>query len=311
LFLPGDRTKSIKISAVTSVGDVVRQLCTRLGVDTPGEYGVYVLTVHSEYGTLLQSKDYVLDTTTILEKRRIPYKLHFRKVLWFTNQVTGVAFYTTMMFDQVWPDFIACRLMVLEGMTPEFYNNTVARLATLGYMASGTDRTPETFLSVAFEYIPGELRSGLSSDGWRSALSTQWGAVAPTAVTPTDAQRAFLVEASKMPLFGSRMFALDSISDKRVRGPCTLCISREGLSFLHPVTNAKLLSYSFNEVVSTRRLGSRASGKHCVDLKLGNLMVQRVTRCETRQGSEITAIISSYVAAFVEQTHQKNAGVAY
>lgn len=80
-YLPGDRTKSIKISAVTSVGDVVRQLCTRLGVDTPGEYGVYVLTVHSEFGTLLQAKDYILDTTTILEKRRMPYKLHFRKVI--------------------------------------------------------------------------------------------------------------------------------------------------------------------------------------------------------------------------------------
>ena len=57
----------------------------------------------------------------------------------------------------------------------------------------------------------------------------------------------------------------------------------------------KLLSYTFNEVVSTRRLGSRANNKHFVDLKLGNLMVQRVTRCETRQGMEITSIISAYI----------------
>ena len=99
---------------------------------------------------------------------------------------------------------------------------------------------------------------------------------------------------------------------------CHMCLSRSHLFIstthilvVQKVTNAKLLSYSFNEVVSTRRLGSRASGKHCVDLKLGNLMVQRVTRCETRQGSEITAIISSYVAAFVEQTHQKSAGAVY
>lgn len=76
------------------------------------------------------------------------------------------------------------------------------------------------------------------------------------------------------------------------------------------------MTYSFNEIVSTRRLGSRASGKHFVDLKLGNLMVQRVTRCETRQvrlvlacplsahqcikGMEITSIISAYIQAFVE-----------
>ena len=55
------------------------------------------------------------------------------------------------------------------------------------------------------------------------------------AATPSEAQRVFLAEASKLPHFGSRLFALESISDKRVRGPCTLCISREGLSFLHPV----------------------------------------------------------------------------
>lgn len=91
-----------------------------------------------------------------------------------------------------------------------------------------------------------------------------------------------------------------------MQGPCTLCINRAGISFLHPQTHARLLSYSFNEVVSTRRLGSRASSKHFVDLKLGNLMVQRVTRCETRQGTEITSIISSYVSAFVERTHQKS-----
>ena len=47
--------------------------------------------------------------------------------------------------------------------------------------------------------------------------------------------------------------------------------------------------------------------KHFVDLKLGNLMVQRVTRCETRQGMEICSIISAYLSAFAEQHHQSSA----
>ena len=53
--------------------------------------------------------------------------------------------------------------------------------------------------------------------------------------------------------------------------------------FLMVSPQATNLAYTFNEIVSTRRLGSRATGKHFVDLKLGNLMVQRVTRCETQQ----------------------------
>ena len=68
-----------------------------------------------------------------------------------------------------------------------------------------------------------------------------------------------------------------------------------------------MLTYSFKEIVSTRQLGSKHNNKHFVDLKLGNLMVQRVTRCETRQGMEICSIISAYLSAFVEQHHQSSA----
>lgn len=232
------------------------------------------------------------------------------QVLWFNNTVqSNVAFYTSMMFDQVWPDFMAARLMITADVEKEFYTSTIVRLGTLGYLSQGTGRDVEAFVSVMHSFLPGQYRSALAPEEWRAAVLEQWPALVEVYASPLEAQREFLVEASKLPLFGARIFALDSISDKRVRGPCSLAISREGLAFLHPVTNAKLLSYSFNEVVSTRRLGSRASGKHYVDLKLGNLMVQRVTRCETRQGTEITAIISSYVAAFVEQSHQRNATI--
>lgn len=216
-----------------------------------------------------------------------------------------------MMFDQVWPDFMAARLLIAADTSKEYMSTTIVRLAILGFFAQGTNRELDAFLRVMPDYLPAVHRSALPVDGWKTAVEGQWPALAEVYASPIEAQREFLVEASKLPLFGARIFALDSISDKRVRGPCSIAISRDGLAFLHPVTNAKLLSYSFNEVVSTRRLGSRASGKHYVDLKLGNLMVQRVTRCETRQGTEITAIISSYVAAFVEQSHQRNTATIY
>lgn len=123
LYLPGEQTKSIKISAVTAVGDVVRQLCARLEVDAPGEFGVYIWTQKSENATLLQANDYVLDTTTLLEQKMSPhtsYRLYFRKLLWFTDNVQGSVFYVGMMFDQVWPDFLHARLLDLTNMPTEF-----------------------------------------------------------------------------------------------------------------------------------------------------------------------------------------------
>lgn len=63
-----------------------------------------------------------------------------------------------------------------------------------------------------------------------------------------------------------------------------------------------MLSYTFNEIVSTRRLGSRqAGGKQFIDLKCGNLMIQKVTRCETKQGLEIVSLITAYIQKHLAQ----------
>ncbi len=116
-----------------------------------------------------------------------------------------------------------------------------------------------------------------------------------------------------------------------------MAINKRGISFLRPNTRDVMLSYPFSEVVSTRQLGvatglnlrakpdprkkpedaagptmlkERAShgealpSAHYIDLRFGNLMVQRVTRCQTRQGAEITYLITQYLAAFVEREHQ-------
>ena len=49
-----------------------------------------------------QSSDYILDITTIYERRNVPYLLYFRRVLWFASakEKENVA-YVTLMFDQV------------------------------------------------------------------------------------------------------------------------------------------------------------------------------------------------------------------
>lgn len=54
------------------------------------------------------------------------------------------------------------------------------------------------------------------------------------------------------------------------------------------------LQYSFGEVLSTRRYRSD-SNQNFLDMKLGNLMVQKIVRIETEQGSDISNLIGQYM----------------
>ena len=63
----------------------------------------YCIDVHGARLTDRQPSDYVLDTTTIYERRGVQYRLYFRKVLWSgapRSDKDNVA-YITMIFDQV------------------------------------------------------------------------------------------------------------------------------------------------------------------------------------------------------------------
>jgi myosin-15 len=155
--------------------------------------------------------------------------------------------------------------------------------------------TLEGLLNDMLRYIPTSLKPLLSDDDWASRLKEEY--LRMRDLSPADSRKNFLEIVSKLEMFGARFFHLQSVSDPRVAGPAILAISRQGVAFLHRDTHTPLLKYGFNEIVSTRRLGSQSSGKHFIDLKLGNLMVQRTTRCETRQSTEITTIISWYIRA--------------
>lgn len=325
LYLPGDRTKSIKINAVTVVADVVRQMCEKMDVTAGNEYGVYITTPSSKHGTLLRPTDYILDTTTILERRNIPLRLYFKKILWFTDVKFDNALYVSIIFDQLLPDFTNGNLLVMKEMTPDFLKDTLATLLCMRHIALFPQPTVDELLVKYRSFVPPDVYKLLTESEWAAALYEKYTTLPPN-LSPHDAKQRYLETISKFANFGARFFELDSVSDSRIKGPTLLMINKKGIAFLNPTTRETLLSYSFNEIVSTRRLGSRATNKvragthprhslsplailtlpplalqHFVDLKLGNLMLQRVTRCETRQGMEITSIISTYISSFVDE----------
>jgi len=313
LYLPGEgKSKSIKINAVTIVSDIIESMCGKMGVDNHAEYGIYIFTQNSDHGMLLRPSEYILDTTTILEKRQIPYRIYFKKFIWFASTKLETAIYVTMIFDQVLPDFRSGKMLVLEDMIPTFLTTVFARILCLIHMAQASQPSLPELLQTYQKNVSNDLEGYVKAKDWEVALTDEFGKIGD-GLPPVDAMREALVAWSNFKLFGSRFFPLEEVSDRRIDGPCLMAINKNGIMFLQPKTRDTMLSYSFSEVVSTRRLGAKAersnakSGKHYVDLKFGNLMVQRVTRCTTRQGSEITNVISAFLGAYVEKQHQKMA----
>jgi hypothetical protein len=307
IFLPGDHTKSIKVNAVTVVLDVVKDICTKMGVANFDEYGVFINT-GPEQSTPLQSYDYMLDTTTILERRKIPYRIYVKKTLWFAPITLENPLHTSLLYEQVLFDYLCGNLLNMSmGTVPATWlKNDIALLAALQHQASpsASQSLQDAPVSLLQKYVPTILYRLLQPDEWRACTVAQHPNVAK--LQSVEARRAFMEIIIKLfPLYGSCFFHVNSCSDPRVQGDCVMAVSKNGVSFLESTTKNVIMSYTFNEIVSTRRLGSRASGKHFVDLKVGNLMVQKVTRCESQQGLEITTLISAYIQKHLVEQQQR------
>ena len=216
LFLPGERTKSIKINAVTVVNDVISNLCSKMGVDNFAEYALFIFTQNAAHGTLLRPQEYILDSTTILEKRTLPYRLCFKKYVWFAPTPLDNVTYVSMIFDQVLPEFIKGTLLVLEEMTPQYLQDEYSLLLCLIHVAYGTEPTLQDLLVHFREYISVDLNGRVSATQWSAAITRSWDKLS-SGMTATEAQQQFLSILGKFTLFGSRFFYLESVSDLRIR----------------------------------------------------------------------------------------------
>ncbi len=58
-----------------------------------------------------------------------------------------------------------------------------------------------------------------------------------------------------------------------------------------------LVHYSYFEVISTRKVKSE-EGHLFLDMKCGNLMLQRVNRIQTDQAHEISRLIRQYITIY-------------
>ena len=172
--------------------------------------------------------------------------------------------------------FCSYLLFSVEALlTPEFVLGDLCTMICMNYAATALAPAIPNLLQAYRNMLAPCILKICSEKQWGASLSEKFAPLSKC--EPGQAKKLFMIMIQKLPLYGSRFFKL-TVSDSRIKGLAILCVNHAGIQFHAVDTRDAVLSYGFNEIVSTRRLGSRATGKHYVDLKLGNLMVQRVTR---------------------------------
>ncbi|XP_053952311.1 unconventional myosin-XV isoform X1 [Anastrepha ludens] len=307
--LPGGAERVVNTRCSTVVADVIAELCALLSVESEAEqqeFSLYCIVQGDAFTMPLAADEYILDVTTELLKSGQPFYLIFCRSVWhfpLKRDPAPTPLYVEVLFNQVAPDY-------LEGLLLEIPSNGVpipeivrdmARIAALLHRAADLTHVPAMkeikFLLPKPALGIREIRPAQ----WVGLVQSAWPQIA--GLTPGQVKAQFLAVLSAWPLFGSSFFAVKRIWAEE--GPhvedsnpmwrdLILALNRRGVLFLDPNTHETLQHWPFMEVISTRKVRSE-DGALFLDMKVGNLMQQRVIRVQTEQAHEISRLVRQYI----------------
>ncbi|XP_076448222.1 unconventional myosin-XV-like isoform X2 [Babylonia areolata] len=284
----------LQVKSCTVVQDCVVDACADLSITDPVELEEYSFFVRSGDGAFskLSDGDYMLDVTAEFARRKLTYDLIFQRTVWlYPLSHLESEVYVDMMFHQCIFDYMDGFLIEWPGGEPTTQTTEdIVLIAALLHKANSFVGVPT--LKQLEVMVPKTVRQGptLRPQQWLNRVQERQGEVASH--TALSAKALFLEILSGWPLFGSSFFLIKSIQS--MTGECLLAVSNTGITFLHKDTHEVLLSHPFREVLSTRRYNSGTEGSF-LDMKIGDLMVQKIVRIETDQGSDISNLIGQYM----------------
>ncbi|XP_055923288.1 unconventional myosin-XV [Eupeodes corollae] len=319
--LPGGAERVVNTRCSTVVADVISELCALLGVDSEAEqqeFSLYCIVQGDAFTMPLAADEYILDVTTELLKSGQPFYLIFCRSVWhfsLKRDPSPTPLYIEVLFNQVAPDYLEGLLLELPGNggpMPEVVRD-MARIAALLHRAADLNHVPAMkeikFLLPKPALGIREIRPAQ----WVSLVQSAWPAVSN--LSPGQVKAQFLNVLSGWSLFGSSFFAVKRIWAEE--GPhveesnpmwrdLILALNRSGVLFLDPNTHETLQHWPFMEVISTRKVRSE-DGALFLDMKVGNLMQQRVIRVQTEQAHEISRLVRQYITmAQISQREKLN-----
>ncbi|KAK6169157.1 hypothetical protein SNE40_020262 [Patella caerulea] len=284
----------LQVKSCTVVLDAIEDICRNLSIVDPVEFEEYTLFLRSRDGGIkkLGREEYILDITSECLRKKIEYDLIFQRTVWFfpvhhnDNEI-----YINLLFQQ-------CVLDYLDGLLIEMPNGVPSRetmedIVTIGallYKSKEHASVPslrelDTLLPANVLNVP-----GMRPQQWLNRIHSRIAELPPR---PPMAYRAQFIDIlSTWKLFGSTFFHIKSIPN--VTGQCILAVNRNGIHFLRHDTREVIVYHPFVETLSTRRYRSDYNVNY-LDMKVGNLMVQKIMRVETDQGSDISNMIGQYM----------------
>lgn len=242
----------------------------------------------------IQTKDYIMDVVSSMEREGIAYSLLFRRVLWLQGLRLDNELLVSVIYHQVLPDYMAGYLLGTHGRSfgDAQFQNLIAELGALQYRARDESILHSNHSEVQ-TLIPRGMLERLRPQQWVILIQDHFRSCHK--MTPHQARRKFLETVTRWPYFGSSFFEVKKCSNPAVSGDCIVAVNRTGVHFLSQTSMQTLLSEPFVSIISTRLLISDKK-RQFLDLKIGNTMMQKVTRMETTQAKEISNLIYKYVA---------------
>lgn len=308
------------------------------------EFSLYCIADGDLYTMPLGRDEYILDVTTELIKNHQQYFLIFCRSIWHHPLRLDSRLYIELTFNQIAPDYLEGLLLVLPAahLRPKLLRQ-LARLAALLHRAAGADCAPKRdevkhllpkpiVQAVKQQQQQQRAASKQKTSGTGSehyATSTSGSAQADegpahgtslqqlvefvqefwrdtSALEALDAKAQFLDTIRHWPLFGSSFFAIKLIQRDLIEPTdFILALNKFGIQMLEPQTHETRHKYSFNEVISTRKVRSE-DGALFLDLKCGNLMKRTIIRIQTDQAHEISRLIRQYID--IELMQANNSG---
>ncbi|GBM19264.1 Unconventional myosin-XV [Araneus ventricosus] len=301
--LPGGTERVINTKSTTVVQDIIEEICTILNVRNQlemEEFSLYCIVEGDPYTMPLNREEYILDVTTELLKNGQVFYLIFCRSVWYYPLRLDNHLYIEVIFNQVAPDYLEGLLLVMPGERVKDQNVAdIAKVAALLHRAADMEHTPA---KEEVKYLLPKPILGVRDirpAQWVEYVQQNWPQM--TALTTTEAKAQCLDILQKWPLFGSCFFIVKWIRGDAMPVDHILALNKEGVHFLDVVTHETTWKYPFSEVISTRKVRAE-DGTLFLDMKCGNLMVQKITRIQTDQAHEVSRLIRQYIN--IEQKHR-------
>uniref|UniRef100_T1JBR9 Unconventional myosin-XV n=1 Tax=Strigamia maritima TaxID=126957 RepID=T1JBR9_STRMM len=287
------------------VADIIEEICSHLNIRSQQEmeeFSLYCIVEGDTFTMPLAREEYILDVTTELHKNQQVFYLIFCRSVWYCPLRLDSELYIEVVFNQIAPDYLEGMLLVTPGETiPTDIVYDISKVAALLHRAAKMVTVPNI---KEIKYLlpkPALNVRDIKPPQWVNMVQSSWRDV--EMYEPSEAKALLLEILQKWPLFGSGFFAVKKLVDNREKSDFVMALNRNGVHFLDVNTHETIYHYPFSEVISTRKVKAE-DGTLFLDMKVGNLMVQKISRIQTEQAHQISRLIKQYI-----MIEQRNRGI--